>query len=68
MILNGKYVEYDARTDELIYNEIAPKDYKCSRTVRKDTWGEFIEYQCAGPEDYIDFEDYEDEIEEDYDE
>ena len=68
MILNGKYVEYDARTDELIYTEIAPKDYKCSRTVRKDTWGEFIEYQCVSPDDYIDYEDLEDEFEEDYDE
>ena len=67
MILNGRYVEYDARTDELIYSEIAPKDYKCSRTVRKDTWGEFIEYQCASPtDDYYDL-DYE-EFEEDYDE
>ena len=66
MILNGRYVEYDARTDELIYSEIAPKDYKCSRTVRKDTWGEMIEYQCASLEDYYDL-DYE-EFEEDYDE
>ena len=64
MILNGKYVEYDARTDELIYKEIAPKDYKCSRTVRKTTWGDMIRYECAGPDDYIDYEDYE----EDYDE
>ena len=68
MILNGKYVEYDARTDELIYTEIAPKDYKCSRTVRKDTWGEIIEYQCASPDEYIDYEDLEEEFEEDYDE
>lgn len=66
MILNGRYVEYDARTDELIYSEIAPKDYKCSRTVRKDTWGEFIEYQCASLEDYYDYDD--EEFEEDYDE
>ena len=63
MILNGRYVEYDARKDELIYKENAPKDYKCSRTVRKDTWGEYIQYDCSVPEEYYDYEDYE----EDYD-
>ena len=66
-IFNGRYVEYDARNDELIYMENAPKDYKCSRMIRKDTWGEFIQYECSRPDDDIDFEDYEDDFEEDYD-
>ena len=62
-IINGRFVEYDARKDELIYDENAPKDYKCSRSVRKDTWGEFIQYECSTPYDYYDYEDFE----EDYD-
>ena len=63
MILYGRYVEYDARKDELIYDENAPKDYKCARSVRKDTWGEYIQYECSTPYDYYDHEDFE----EDYD-
>ena len=66
-IINGRFVEYDARKDELIYKENAPKDYKCSRTVRKDTWGEFIQYDCTSPDEYYDYEVYNDEFEEDYD-
>ena len=62
-IINGRFIEYDARKDELIYLENAPKDYKCSRTVRKDTWGEFIQYDCSSPDEYYDYEDFE----EDYD-
>ena len=63
MIINGRFVEYDARKDELIYDENAPKDYKCARSVRKDTWGEYIRYECSTPYDYYDYEDFE----EDYD-
>ena len=63
MIIYGRYVEYDARKDELIYKENAPKDYKCARSVRKDTWGEYIQYECSTPYDYYDYEDFE----EDYD-
>jgi hypothetical protein len=66
-IINGRFVEYDARKDELIYKENSPKDYKCSRTVRKDTWGEFIQYDCTSPDEYYDYEVYNDEFEEDYD-
>ena len=63
-IYNGRFVEYDAKKDELIYKENAPKDYKCSRTIRKDTWGEYIQYDCTGSYDYYD---YDDEYLEDYD-
>ena len=62
-IINGRFVEYDARKDELIYLENAPSNYKCSRSVRKDTWGEFIQYDCSSPDEYYDYEDFE----EDYD-
>ena len=65
-IINGRFVEYDARKDELIYLENAPSNYKCSRTVRKDTWGEFIQYVCSSPDEYYDYENFEDEYEEDY--
>ena len=65
-IINGRFVEYDARKDELIYLENAPSNYKCSRTVRKDTWGEFIQYDCSSPDEYYDYENFEDEFEEDY--
>ena len=65
-IINGRFVEYDARKDELIYLENAPSNYKCSRSVRKDTWGEFIQYDCSSPDEYYDYENFEDEFEEDY--
>ena len=67
-IINGRFVEYDARKDELIYMENAPKDYKCARSVRKDTWGEFIRYECSTPSEYYDDEYFEDEFEDYYDE
>lgn len=47
------FVEYNALTDELIYTEIAPENFKCSRTVRKTAWGDRIEYNCLeSDEDY----------------
>lgn len=67
------YVEYDARTGELVYAENAPKDFKClSKTVRLP-FEDRTEYRCYTKEEYLDQElfdedyDYDDIYDEDYD-
>ena len=67
------YVNYDARTGELIYSENTPKDFKClSKTVRLP-FEDRTEYRCYTKEEYLDQElfdedyDYDDIYDEDYD-
>lgn len=67
------YVEYDARTGELIYKENAPEGFKCLAKTARYPYESDKEYRCYTKEEYLNQEllddedyDYDDIYDEDY--